>query len=244
MCFSDDDIFGIASPIASPIVPEYDLPEFPQIENKSLPIPQIDPQQHRSYPISRKCPPRQEQPPEPVPAEELLEEESESESESEYEVEDVLDREYRYDSNTGKNCHFYLLKFKGYSKEDAEWKPSYECKGCRNLIDSYNHRINNRNFREKIPVELKIEKAQQMIAERRKQLKELKKDPQRNRREIGILTATISRAERQIRIWKHPEEQPKPVPPPEPSQEDKKKMLIEGFKKMQDLFGQMLSFLE
>ena len=263
MCFSDDDIFGIdryiASPCASPILPEYDLPEFPQIENQPLPIPQVDlnpkPQQHRSYPISRKCPPRQEQAPEPVSPEELLEEESESDQE--YEVEQVLSRKWAYDEKRNRQCLFYLLKFKGFPNEDAEWTSVFECQGCREVIRKFETERKRGDPVSTETIQARIDNAQQRIKDNKKRIQELEKDPRKNRNEICYFKRSSGRLQGLINHWKkqlnqpepEPEPEPEPSPetlppPPEPSQEDKKKMLIEGMKKMQEFMNQMISFLE
>ena len=175
------------------------------------------------------------------------EEDTEDESEhEEYEVDQVLDRDYRFDEESGTNCYFYKLHFKGYPPNETQWTPSYACGGCRRLISNFNHKLNARKKRLS-SIEGRIELARERIQEKRQLIKELEKDKEANRNKIRAEKGAICRLESGIIKMKksqnEPQSQKTPNVEPEPSLDEKKKMLIEGMQKLNEFFQQFSQFL-
>ena len=189
--------------------------------------------------------------------EETQEEEEESESQDEqYEVDEIMDREQRFDKQRGRTCFFYKLHFKGDDPNKFYWTSVYDCKGCKRLIANFNNRLRAHRQSRVGTWAQRINTARQRIQEKRQLVKKLEEDKEKNRNKIRAEKGAIYRLERAITTWKkmiaekEDDQQaekelnePEPEPAPELSAEDKKKMLIEGMQKMQELFAQFSNLL-
>ena len=109
---------------------------------QELPLPQLPPLQPIAsqgqgktvgkFPVSKKAPPVEEQP--PVFSSSDL---SEEESSEECEVNRIYRREIRFDQKRGVNCWFYEVHFKGENSKKHNWISEYDCTGCQELIDDF-----------------------------------------------------------------------------------------------------------
>ena len=59
-----------------------------------------------------------------------------------YEVERILD------SKLKKSRVFYLVKWAGYSEDDATWEPASNLKNCKKLIEEYENQKNEKSNQE------------------------------------------------------------------------------------------------